>query len=108
VLVGPVGQLAVYNERRLAEAIGADGLNRFTDTLYQPVQGSVRGPQYDPALFGASTPTTEINLRVGLWLRSSEEDAGVLPAADTSDARIFLVSRYLGQPIEAKRLTEGE
>ena len=53
-------------------------------------------------------PKAEINLRVGLWLRSSEEDAGVLPAADTSDARIFLVSRYLGQPIEAKRLTEGE
>lgn len=106
VLVGPVGQIAVYNERRLAEAIGADGLNRFTDTLYSPIAGSVRGPQYDRGLFGTIT-NAEVNLRIGLWIRSSEIAAGALPASETSDARIFLVSRYLGQPVEAARLEEG-
>ena len=107
VLVGPVGQLAVYNERRLAESIGADGLNRFTDTLYAPVGGSVRGPEYDRNLFGAIT-STEINRSIGLWIRASDQQAGALAAADTSDARIFLVSRYLGQPVEAARLAEGD
>ena len=107
VLVGPVGQLAVYNERRMAESIGADGLNRFTDTLYQPIGGSVAGPRYDAGLFaGVSQP--EINRRIGLWIRSSDQQAGSLPASETSDARIFLVSRYLGQPVEAARLTEGD
>jgi prepilin-type N-terminal cleavage/methylation domain-containing protein len=106
VLVGPVGQLAVYNEKRLANAIGADGVNRFTDTLYKPVAGTVNGPEYDDGLFG-SISDTEINLRIGLWMRASSDTAGGLPAQDTSDARIFLVSRYLGQPIEAARLAEG-
>ena len=106
VLVGPVGQLAVYNERRLADAIGADGLNRITDTLYQPITGSVSGPEYDTALFGSVT-RADINLRIGLWIRASDQQAGALAAADTSDARIFLVSRYLGQPVEAARLAEG-
>ena len=107
VLVGPVTQLAVYNERRLAESIGADGLNRATDTLYQQVGGSVTGPEYDSALF-AGLSDREINERIAFWMRASDQQAGALPAADTSDARIFLVSRYLGQPIEAKRLTEGD
>ncbi len=106
VLVGPVGQLAVYNEKRLANAIGADGVNRFTDTLYKPVAGTVNGPEYDDGLFG-SISNAEINLRISLWMRASDLQAGALPAADTSDARIFLVSRYLGQPIEAARLAEG-
>lgn len=106
VLVGPVGQLAVYNEKRLANAIGADGVNRFTDTLYAPIAGSVSGPEYDSGLFG-SVSNAEINLRIALWMRASELPAGGLPASDTSDARIFLVSRYLGQPVEAARLAEG-
>lgn len=106
VLVGPVGQLAVYNEKRLANAIGADGVNRFTDTLYRPIGGSVSGPEYDDSLFAGLTPA-EINLRIGLWIRSSELQAGALPASETSDARIFLVSRYLGQPVEAARLIGG-
>lgn len=106
VLVGPVAQLAVYNEKRLANAIGADGLNRATDTLYKPVGGSVTGPEYDNGIFG-SVPAAEINLRIGLWMRASDQAAGALPAQDTSDARIFLVSRYLGQPVEAARLEEG-
>lgn len=106
VLVGPVAQLAVYNEKRLANAIGADGLNRATDTLYKPVGGTVTGPEYDDGIFG-SVPDAEINLRIGLWMRASDQTAGALPAQDTSDARIFLVSRYLGQPVEAARLEEG-
>lgn len=107
VLVGPVGQIAVYNEKRLANAIGADGVNRFTDTLYKPVAGTVSGPEYDDGIFGAVMPS-QINLRIGLWMRASDQAAGALPASDTSDARIFLVSRYLGQPVEAARLAEGE
>jgi len=106
VLAGPVGQLAVYNEKRLANAIGADGVNRFTDTLYAPIAGSVSGPEYDSGLFG-SVSNAEINLRIALWMRASNLPAGGLPASDTSDARIFLVSRYLGQPVEAVRLEEG-
>lgn len=106
VLVGPVGQLAVYNEKRMANSIGADGVNRFTDTLYRPVAGAVSGPEYDRGLFG-SLSDSEINLRIALWIRASDLQAGARPAADTSDARIFLVSRYLGQPVEAARLAEG-
>ncbi len=110
VLVGPVGQLAVYNERRLAEAIGADGLNRLTDTLYQPVTSSLTDPEYDDQLFGGSVRTSDINLRISLWMRASgeTEDQLAVAASDTSDARIFLVSRYLGQPIEARKLTEED
>lgn len=109
VLVGPVGQLAVYNERRLAESIGADGLNRFTDTLYAPVGGSVRGPEYDANLFGGGIMRQQINGRISLWIRSAGIE--IVPGssvqfADTSDARVFLVSRYLGQPLEAFR-SEG-
>lgn len=107
VLVGPVGQIAVYNEKRLANAIGADGLNRSTDTLYSPIAGSVSGPEYDTGIFG-SVSQAEINLRIGLWMRASDRQAGALSASETSDARIFLVSRYLGQPIEAPRLAEGD
>lgn len=106
VLVGPVGQIAVYNEKRLAEAIGADGLNRRTDTLYKPIGGSVVGPEYDDSLFAGLT-AAQINQRIGLWIRSSNLPAGARPASETSDARIFLVSRYLGQPVEATRLVEG-
>lgn len=108
ILVGPVGQLAVYNERRLAEAIGADGLNRFTDTLYKPAQGTVTSPEYDDLLFGGSVTQAQINLEIALWMRASDLTAGARPASETSDARIFLVSRYLGQPVEARRLVEGD
>ncbi len=111
VLVGPVGQLAVYNERRLAEAIGADGLNRLTDTLYQPISGTLTAPEYDDQLFGGGVRASDINLRISFWLRASgeeSEDQLAVAASDTSDARIFLVSRYLGQPIEARKLTEED
>ncbi|MEO1007603.1 MAG: prepilin-type N-terminal cleavage/methylation domain-containing protein [Planctomycetota bacterium] len=108
VLVGPVGQVAVYKEERLANSIGADGLNRGTDTFYRAIDGSVTDPEYDVGLFGGVADPAIINARISQWIRGSSLTTGALPASETSDARIFQVSRYLGSPTEVERLVEGQ
>jgi len=103
VLLGPVGQLAVYNERRMANAIGADGVNRQTLTLYQPIEGTVRTPTYDAALFGG-LDQRNINTRISQWIRATDDLTGAAVASETSDVRMLVVSRYLGIPVEVERL----
>jgi type II secretory pathway pseudopilin PulG len=87
-LVKPVGQLAVYNESRLAGAVGGR-VDPATGSLYQ-----APGPanQFGPAMVttaGGPVDTRTINEWIEGRLRVGTVD---IP----SDARIFSIQHYLG------------
>ena len=95
ILARPVSQLALYDESRLAAAIGARPDN-FSGSLYQY-------PQY---LGG--TDTTPPNLvtdatqaRINLWIEGDTNGDDVVseadvPDADRPEAKIFTIDRYTG------------
>jgi len=87
VLARAVGQLAVYNESRLAGGIGARRLNRETETLYKD-SGE---PELDLSLFGSGTSVQKISEKVSDWLESRKA---------SSDAMIFTIQRYSGRAQE--------
>ncbi len=99
VLARPVGQVAVYNMKRLARAIGARRLNEVTGSLY----AGEDDPGYDSAIFGSGASAARIAEDVNNWITGQPVSSG----AD-SDAQIFTVQRYLGKPLEAVAIGEKE
>jgi len=90
VLARAVGQLAVFNESRLAGGVGARRLNRETETLYKgPSQ--TRQPELDLSLFGAGATAQEVSADVSDWLESR---------LASSDALVFTIQRYSGRAQE--------
>jgi type II secretory pathway pseudopilin PulG len=103
ILVRPVTELALYQEQRMAAAIGASDVNRATGTIYgDPAAGAdetiPQMPTLDTSLF--STPGlsgADITARINKWIEGryhlNNQDALPLMA---SDARVFTVDHYLG------------
>ncbi len=90
VLARAVGQLAVFNESRLAGGVGARRLNRETETLYKgPSQ--TRLPELDLSLFGAGATAQEVSEDVSDWIESR---------LASSDALVFTIQRYSGRAQE--------
>ncbi|MFG0284668.1 MAG: Tfp pilus assembly protein FimT/FimU [Phycisphaerales bacterium JB039] len=92
VLARPVGQVAVYNLRRLARGVGARRLNPETGALYMADDQ----PQYDRSLFAGSVSPREAAERINDWITGQPGFRGEAE----SDAQIYTVQRYLGRVLE--------
>ena len=94
VLARAVGQLAVYNERRLAAGVGARRLNRDTETLYMGLEdpnNSNKEPRLDLSLFPAGATIQSVSEAVSDWLESR---------VASSEAMVFTIQRYSGRAQE--------
>lgn len=96
VLARPVAELAIYDENKLAGAIGARGVNAATGCLYGVAPGN-RGrllypqePALDQRLFQSFDAMAVAN-KINDWIQGS---TGVTGAS--SDARLIAVDRYQG------------
>jgi len=105
VLTRPVSELALYQEQHLVSGIKCRGLNRFTGSLYggDPDQtGAEIGvpwkPCIDPEVISTAgiSDATELNDRISRWIEGREDNTVQGPY----DARIFTLTRYLGQTQE--------
>lgn len=99
VLAKPVGEIAVYNERRLAGYLGVRTDNA-TNCLYRNVDPSVVAPaQREPILVPGPTGgnfTDADIVRLNNWIQGFDSAAGPTAAPLDSDCRIFTIQRYLG------------
>ncbi|MCH7792673.1 MAG: hypothetical protein IID31_10390 [Planctomycetes bacterium] len=94
VLARAVGQLAVYNERRLAAGVGARRLNRDTETLYMGLEdpnNPNKEPRLDLSLFPAGATIQSVSEAVSDWLESR---------VASSEAMVFTIQRYSGRAQE--------
>ena len=101
VLARAVGQLAVYNERRLAAGVGARRLNRDTGTLYMGLgdpNNPNREPRLDLSLFPAGATPRSVSEAVSEWLESRPVSSNAM--VFSSDAMVFTIQRYSGRAQE--------
>ncbi len=95
VLARPVAELAFYDERRLASAVGARSINGATGSLY----GSAADPRSipdRPSIDSSLVKNTGAALaaEIGDWIQGTGD------SSVASDARIFTIDRFLGRPRE--------
>lgn len=105
VLVKPVSRLAVYDERRLATAVGARGLNRDTNSLYKPVASDARGSVigYDDTIFGTGFNADQIRERINRWVEGDTDGDGVVDVDDEPEARLYVIRPGTGELMEVVR-----
>lgn len=95
ILCRAVTELALYDEERMALTIGASRLNRATGTIYaDPAPPQDSWPTLDTSLFASGATEAEIQESVNMWIVG---DKSVLPAGGVSEARIFSLTKYMGQ-----------
>jgi prepilin-type N-terminal cleavage/methylation domain-containing protein len=101
VLAGPVAELALYEERELARAVGARGLNQETDSLYAPRSNR---PVLDDALFQGNANQPAVEVLASKWLEGRIDPAedGV-PNVGDAQARIFAINAFFGDLVEITR-----
>jgi type II secretory pathway pseudopilin PulG len=95
VLVRPVTELSLFEESRMLAAIGARA-NRDTGTLYLPPDQTRRGAVYDPAGLPQGLDAAEAQRRINAWIQG-HLDPDTDGVAVPSDAKVFVLERYLGQ-----------
>lgn len=99
-LARPVGELAVFNEGLMAGAIGANGLNQDTDSLYLPYQDAgADGPTIDTSLFGDVSDAKDVTGRINEWIMGTYVPEGAMDPVPTR-ARVFRVPRPGGSIVE--------
>lgn len=111
-----VNLLALYDEQRMAQTIGARGLNKVTGSIYGGAVGSLsaaneipKAPNIDLALWPSSSPASSSAERVQMLvnnymlnaLRYSDVGSGPATNIDT-DARLFRMDRYFGSALETR------
>lgn len=96
VLVRGVTELALYDERELAGAIGARGLNKATGSLYGGLKPNTvpTRPRLDQSLFGSNFDQTKVPVLINDWI------LGVGEQTKPSDVRLYTIDRYSGQARE--------
>ncbi|MEO1583645.1 MAG: prepilin-type N-terminal cleavage/methylation domain-containing protein [Planctomycetota bacterium] len=99
ILVGPVTELALYEERELARAIGARGVNRESGTVFLPTGDLV---EVDRAVYADSY--RRLTQFASQWIegRLDVVDAGVADVGD-AQARLFAVNAFFGDLVEINR-----
>lgn len=100
VLARPVLELAIYDERTLATALKARGLNAATGTIYSDpavgvATGAPVGPEIDLTIFPAGFRGAEIAKNINNWIQGSYPANKSAPTT-ASDARIVTLDRYTG------------
>lgn len=104
VLARPVTDIALYRERRMAQMLGLRGLNRQTDTIYEPGDE----PEIDSALFRDATLASDrvaLETRITQWIegRLAIEDNSATGTAAEADSAIYTISAYFGDLVEVNR-----
>jgi hypothetical protein len=99
VLARPVAELAFYDARRLASALGARGLNSVTGSLYggEPADKKTfvpLQPSIDANLFPKGPSGVALSDAINAWIE------GTGNSAVASDARIFTIDHFLGKTKE--------
>ena len=102
VLAKPVAQLAIYNEKRLAGALGAR-INDQSGCLYLPFTSGGPGPQY--VQMPAGIPAGQESTAINAWIEDRLPNTA--PDRIRSDARIFGIHTYLGWLQEMTGSFEG-
>lgn len=123
VLVASVNIIALYDESRMASALGARGLNRVTGGIYGGAVGAIstsneapKAPNIDVGLWPASTfvasggsqaeKAERVQMLINNYLLNALRAQNITPGSGTnavdSDARIFTVDTYIGSVSEAK------
>jgi len=101
VLTRSIAEFALTDERRLANAIGARALNRDTQSLYRVIEPNATGDAnipLDASLFGGTLDEAVVMRRIGDYVgRRAGQGAGELDEGTVFEARVFTMSRYLGQ-----------
>lgn len=104
ILVKPVTRLSLYDERRLAIGVGARGLNKDTQTIYQPMDPADddSGNKFDDRLF---TPFNEADLvtKIDQWIDGDTNFDGTLDLDDEPETRVYLIQFYTGELKEVLR-----
>ncbi len=102
VLVRPVSELGLYDERRLASALGAKGLNRVTGSLYDNDDGDPALPGFEPRLDAElfeGVNELQIAQNINMWIEGRYQRDNALVE---SESRIFSLQNYLGQMQEVE------
>ncbi|MDX2130917.1 MAG: prepilin-type N-terminal cleavage/methylation domain-containing protein [Planctomycetota bacterium] len=92
ILARPVTELSLHEEGRLIAAVGARP-NRVTGTLYAPPDENAQYALYDATVLPAGVDQDETQRRVGAWIEGRLDIGAGLVG---TDARVFMVQRYLG------------
>jgi prepilin-type N-terminal cleavage/methylation domain-containing protein len=96
VLARPVMQVALYNENRLADALGVR-VDRTTDSLYAPpplTNGLPVFTNYLPAYI-AVTPAITLT-RINQFIEGDTNADNTVDADDKPEAKLFGIDRYSG------------
>ncbi|MCA9304421.1 MAG: prepilin-type N-terminal cleavage/methylation domain-containing protein [Phycisphaerales bacterium] len=104
VLVKPVTRLAIYDERALARGIKARGLNKITNTIYEPYDQSLPNGRIrlDSALFQGFSED-QIRLDINAWIDGDTNLDGVFNEDDEPESRIYTIQPYSGALQEVLR-----
>lgn len=94
ILVRPVTEVAMYEEAVMIGRIGGRP-NRDTGTLYLPPAEALAFATFDPASLPLGEDQSGTQERINQWIQG-QLDLGGANAVE-SDARIFMLQRYLGQ-----------
>ncbi len=96
VLTRAVSELALYDEKELAGAVGARGLNKATNSLYGGTKANTvpTYPRIDQSLFGSSFNASQLPQLINDWI------LGVGEQTKPSDVRLYTIDRYSGQARE--------
>jgi hypothetical protein len=103
ILARGVSEFALADERRLANAIGARALNRDTQSLYRnpprDAQDEESVPMDRAVLTGLGNPEEAAAIRrIADYIgRRAGSGAGQLDEGTAFEAKVFTMSRYLGQ-----------
>lgn len=105
ILIKPVTRVAVFDERRLAQDVGARRLNGETNSLYEPVPAG-SGPadiELDESLFASGFDPNQMRRRINRWIEGDTNDDGLIDENDEPQARIFLLRPGTGELAEVLR-----
>jgi hypothetical protein len=113
VLVRPVWMLALYDEHRLASAIGAE-VDRVTGSIYLP--GSNAEPL--PKFVDSATPANGMGEKIRQWIEgdtnfddivrrraTSTGTGGNIDRGDAPEARLYTIDGFTGnlRPVEVEQ-----
>ncbi|MGH7243381.1 MAG: prepilin-type N-terminal cleavage/methylation domain-containing protein [Phycisphaerales bacterium] len=112
-----VNLLSLYDETKMAQAIGAKGVNKVTGTIYGGAVGALNtvaeppmAPNIDLSLWRtgskAASDAEYVQILINNYmlnaLKFSDVDAGGATTTMDSDARLFRMDSYFGSVVEAR------
>ena len=94
-----------FDERRLAQAIGARRLNSETNSLYEPVApgSGAANIRIDEELFSNWSSEDDVREQINRWIEGDTTNDGVIDENDEPQARIFLLRPGTGELAEVLR-----